>query len=424
MLLRGMHSVRMCLVPLAVIVPLVGGVVVIAVALSSCRSSRQDEVPVTLVGVPMIRVRLTASPVKTAALSTTGGYSLCVDGRAVLVSDGALQPTEVKRSPGVWLAGNLVTRGSRALLEPVGRSLVRFDGTTYRGKLHLLPADGGFHVVNHVDLESYLAGVLARELYVSWSLQTYRALAVAARTYALYKKSLFGPGRDYDVLAGVSDQVYGGLAAETDKSWDAVRSTRGWVLAYGPEGNERIFLTQYSSSNGGYVNGAEVIRAAPDIPPLRGGQKDPDGPFSPTFRWGPVRISKADLLKAVAASYSGVRDWKVIKEIRVARRTSYGRAVWLDIVGKKDGQTLRIRAEDLRLCLLRVRKQVPAAGSMRSMNCRMRDLGDAVEFYDGRGFGHGVGLSQWGAEAKAQRGWSAGKILEFYYPGAKLFRAY
>ena len=74
--------------------------------------------------------------------------------------------------------------------------------------------------------------------------------------------------------------------------------------------------------------------------------------------------------------------------------------------------------------MLRSRRHMPAAGRLYSMNCKMRDLGDAIEFHDGRGFGHGVGLSQWGAEDKARRGWTAEKILEFYYPGAGIFRAY
>ena len=58
------------------------------------------------------------------------------------------------------------------------------------------------------------------------------------------------------------------------------------------------------------------------------------------------------------------------------------------------------------------------------MNCKVRDLGDRFEFYDGKGFGHGVGLSQWGAQARAKKGQPAEAILEFYYPGAKIYRAY
>ena len=72
-------------------------------------------------------------------------------------------------------------------------------------------------------------------------------------------------------------QVYEGMPAETNRSWTAVRDTHAEVLAYGPPGSERIFLTQFSACNGGYVNGAHVIRSVKDsekIPPLLGGQRD------------------------------------------------------------------------------------------------------------------------------------------------------
>jgi SpoIID/LytB domain protein len=117
-----------------------------------------------------------------------------------------------------------------------------------------------------------------------------------------------------------------------------------------------IFMAQYSAYNGGIVSGAPVIREAPAIPPLIG------------------------------------------------------------------GQSVRVRAEDLRLAL--VRSGARGAKGLYSMNCAIRDAGDAVVFCDGRGFGHGVGLSQWGAQDKAARGWPAEKILGFYYPGATLYRAY
>ena len=109
------------------------------------------------------------------------------------------------------------------------------------------------------------------------------------------------------------------------------------------------------------------------------------------------------------------------ERIRVVSSTDYGRAVWVD-VADHGGRSIRIRAEDIRLALIRTK--TPAARGLYSMNCRIRDLGDKFEFYDGRGFGHGVGLCQWGAQGKAAAGWSAERILGFYYPGARFYRAY
>jgi len=409
------------LLPL-VILALAG--VLVAGSLSSCgqEGPQVPHRPGRLEGVPIIRVRL-AGPVEGATLSTTGPYVLRVDARSVGQSRGRLAPVRVVREGDAWRFNNLHCSGIAASLEPADdRSFVQFEGMSYRGSLRLVPAaGGGMLVINHLDMESYLAGVLARELYPHWDLETYRALAVAARTFALYHMKTVSPASPYDVGAGQAHQVYGGLAAETERAWAAVGSTHGRVLVHGPPEAEKIFMAQYSACNGGYVNGAWVIRPAQDIPPLAGGQKDDDGRSCPRFLWGPVSIPKSDVHRALAAAYESAATLRGVHDIRVVEQTSYGRPVWLDV--RDDlGHSVRIRAEDLRLAILR--SDVPGGGRLYSMNCKIRVLPDAIEFYDGRGFGHGVGLSQWGAQDKASRGWNARQILEFYYPGASIVPAY
>lgn len=374
---------------------------------------------------PPVRVLLTATPLESVTLATTGGYRLEGDGTALGRSGGPLPESRVVRSRGVWRISELTSRADELVLETRGHSYVRFGETLYRGSVRLAPrGKDRFVVINHVDMENYLAGVLAKELYPRWAPETYRAQAVAARTFAFFHMKAAGPGRDYDLGSSTSWQVYGGFTAETDRSSAAARETRGQVLAYGPEGDERVFLAQYSACNGGYVNGADVIRKARDIRALAGGQEDKDGRSCPKFRWDPVRIDKEDVYKALCLSYSGAKDLGGVKKILVVSETPYGRAIWLDVVGPNPTPPLRIRAEDLRLALLRSRDDIPAARKLYSMNCRIRDRGTLFEFHEGRGFGHGVGLSQWGAEDKARRGWTATQILDFYYPGAKIFRVY
>jgi len=239
----------------------------------------------------------------------------------------------------------------------------------------------------------------------------------------MYHKLTFGESHDYDLGSTQSAQVYGGFSAETPKAWRAVRSTHGRVLTFGAEGDERVFMAQYSSCCGGRVNGAAVIRDAPDIEPLRGGQQCTDCMASGRYRWAPVRISKSALHAALGRSYQAAAALAGVKELRVVETTSYGRIVWVDVVSTRPDQTpVRLRAEDIRLSLLRA--SAPGADKLYSMNCRLRDVGDEIEFYDGRGFGHGVGLCQWGAQGKAAKGATGEEILSFYYPGAKIFRAY
>jgi len=395
--------------------------------LASCvgpRPAPSRQRPLTYREVPDIRVLITPRPLERATLSTAAGHRLRVDGKTLTEGEGPLDETAVTRIGGTWRFNLLSADGRQVTLRPARGSIARVGSAGYRGRLRLLPVgQTRFIIINDLDMESYLAGVLARELYPTWSLETYRALAVAARTFALYHKLTFGESHEYDLGSTQSAQVYGGFSAETPKAWRAVRSTHGRVLTFGPEGDERIFMAQYSSCCGGWVNGAAVIRDAPDIEPLRGGQRCTDCAASARYRWDPVRISKSALHEALGRSYEAVAALAGVKELRVVQTTSYGRIVWVDVVSTQaDQPPVRLRAEDVRLSLLRA--SAPGADKLYSMNCRLRDLGSEIEFYDGRGFGHGVGLCQWGAQGKALRGATAEEILSFYYPGAKIFRAY
>jgi stage II sporulation protein D len=328
--------------------------------------------------------------------------------------------TTVTRSQGHWHFNALDVQGREATLEATG-GLLRVGPTYYRGRVRLIADGDQFTLVNHVDLESYLAGVLPKELYAYWSPATYRALAVAARTFALYHVKTAGLGKDYDLGDDQASQVYGGASAETERAWQAVRATHGQVLTFGPVGQERIFMAQYSASCGGTVNPAFAIRDAPNIQPLAGGQRCDDCRYCPRYRWGPVRLDKAEIYRAAAAVYPAVAKLGEVDAVKVVSVTADGRPVWVDLVGA-GGKSARLRAEDLRLAIVRAGGR--AGRQLNSMNCRIVDAGKAVEFVDGQGFGHGVGLCQWGAQGKAEQGWTAEQILEFYYPGARVLPAY
>jgi stage II sporulation protein D len=405
-----------------------------ALSLSSCSDGNiplvsspappPPETPRRLAGLPTVRVKI-GGPTASAAVSASGPYRLLVDGKQISESGRPLAETVISRSGGRFQIGARVDQATVVDLVPLDSSIyVSTGGTTYRGLLRLIAQDdSSFIIVNHVDLESYLAGVLPKELYPSWSPQTYHALAVAARTFAYYNIKTIGPRSDFDLGAGEASQMYGGFSAETAKSWQAVRDTHGQIMVIIDDGKERLFLAQYSSACGGVVNGAYVIRNAPRNAALDGGQVCNDCSAAPRYRWSPVTISKADIHSAVLAAYpqqAGVLGGGV-KGIRIYDQTPWGRAVWLDLIGAS-GQPLRLRAEDLRLALLR--GPSPEGRNLFSMNCTIRDAGNYIEFSGGHGYGHGVGLCQWGAEGKARAGWEWKKILGFYYPHSRLMTLY
>ena len=390
------------------------------------------EAPMRLQDVPTIRVLVASG--RRIRLATSGPYALLVDGREVARSMDPLPEGFLSRNKNVWSihaasyparALTVVTidqPGRRAFAAVgAGRSCVRVGSTSYRGNVVFHPDRGdGMLAVNHVNLESYLAGVLACELGARWHVRTYQAQAIAARTYALYEMAAAGR-RPYHLRDDQSSQVYRGFSAETDKSWRAVRSTRGIVLAAGAEGQEEIFRAHYSSCCGGSANSVYVLYGPPVTSgPLAGGRSCDECSRCPRYRWPPVTVAKGVIHRALLRQYPQLAELRAVKTVEVVEEVK-GRPVWVDVVGL-GGRKARIRADDLRLSLLR--DGDASAQRLYSMNCRIRDAGRTIVFEQGSGFGHGVGLCQWGAQGKAEQGAAPQQILADYYPTAKLFRAY
>ena len=291
--------------------------------------------------------------------------------------------------------------------EPVGASWradgagpLRVDGRAYRGAIEVLRTSEGLAVVNELPLERYLAGTLSREMYADWPREALRAQAVVARTYALYRRDRRGRAT-YDLDAGTSSQVYGGVAAETPAVWRAVGDTRGEVLVYR---GEAIFAAYHSTSGGRTASSEEVW--GQKLPYLRSveveGEED-----SPDAYWR-VRVSRTTLGRALDRLGLDVGS---LRDVRVVERSESGRARWLRVEGSEG--TARVEGRRLRSAL--------GEGKVKSTKFEIRSVADGFLIV-GSGRGHGVGMSQWGARALAQRGKGYRKILSTFYPGAKLVR--
>ena len=394
-------------------------------AVSCYQCSRTPE-PIMPAGVPIVRVLIAnVGAGESISVSTTGPYEIHVGGSVVARSMASLGEGKLSRRSGRWSLQAAEYSADELTVVAVGQSCVRVGAGAYRSKVVFTTGpNGGILAVNHLDMESYLTGVLARELYQSWHIRAYQAQAIAARTYAFYEMGTFGRTHCYDLRADQSSQVYGGFQAETDKARRAVEATRGIVLATGPEGHEKVFKAYYSSCCGGTTNSAYVLSGPPvTTGPLAGGQKCDDCKACSRYRWPAVTAPKDIVYRALCRQYRQVADLGGLKTIEVVEEAgagdSFSRPVWINVVGT-NGRKVRIRADDLRISLLRDGQ----TQGLYSMNCRIRDDGDAIVFDRGRGFGHGVGLCQWGTQGKALRGCSVQEILQAYYPGAKLFRAY
>jgi stage II sporulation protein D len=282
-----------------------------------------------------------------------------------------------------------------------------------------------FDVVNHVPLEDYLPGVLDRELFSHWHPQTYEALSVAARSYAMIQIRKAG-NRHYDLESTTKSQVYAGVTGN-GRAIDAARATRGLVLTW--EG--RVFPAFYSSCCGGAgQDGPAVMADSPVIPPLMGRTRHDCCNSSPHFRWGPIVRNRQSLSQRIAAWGRTNRHPSehvgTIAHIAIGARNRAGRPTRF-IITSVSGKTFELGAEEFRFACNNVGQglsPLPATGILKSSFVEVRVAGDDVWLTDGRGFGHGVGLCQFGAQSLAQRGQGWQAILDYYYPGAEIDRAY
>ena len=307
------------------------------------------------------------------------------------------------------------------------RGAVRVNGRSYRGVAEVLRDRTGLTVVNRLGLESYLLGVVSAEMgrRTSSELAAVQAQAIVSRTYALRNLRRWR-AEGFDLRATVTDQVYGGVAAETPESREAVASTRGRVLTYKGAPIEALY---YSTCGGRTAEGFEVFRGAAR-PYLRSiPDQAPNGaPYcsiSPRFRWHEewtgelLRATlQRNLPQEVGITAEQIRE---VTDIRVTRSTPSGRADQITI--GLGGSEIRVEGTAIRRVLR------PAGGQLLRSNAftlRVTGAGLGVTRLaaDGMGAGHGVGLCQWGAVGRARAGQGYQQILASYYPGTTLERRY
>lgn len=301
-------------------------------------------------------------------------------------------------------------------------------GWEIAGRLALVPKDetseGVFDVIEHVGTEVYLAGVLAAELPWDWSLEAQKAQAVAARSYALHERQRrMGRGLHFDVESDTRSQAYSGLRTH-DRARQAVRETGGLVLM---EGNA-IVRAYYSSTCGGRQQNARHIWpirgewAVNLAPAINAGVTCNDCNASPRHRWTVTR-TRAQLREALRA-YGTRHGFSIanigpLKSVTVTERATNGRPITYTITDEAN-KSFTLTAEHLRqaantgLTPEQLRQQRVPSGDLE-----IKITGEQATI-TGQGFGHGVGLCQYGAEGKAQRGLGWQTILRDYYPTAHI----
>ncbi len=273
---------------------------------------------------------------------------------------------------------------------------LRINGREYPAPLDLVRNGDGIAVVNELALEEYLPGVLLAEAGEKFPKEALRAQAVVARTYAAHQR-LISAGKPYNILASTAHQQYAGRVPPTSPVWDAVRETTGQVLLWEGE----VFPAFYHTESGGYTEDPRTVFAARNMPGLKP-VVCPYSTGSPHYYWNlDIRLSTI----GESLRRGGV-DVGEIRRVAVAERTPSLRAATVTVSGTRG--SAQLRGNDFRRML--------GYDTFKSTLFAVAVDGDVARF-SGRGYGHGVGMCQWGAKGMAERGFSARQILEFYYPG-------
>jgi stage II sporulation protein D len=269
------------------------------------------------------------------------------------------------------------------------------------GLIQLIRRGKGVLVINQVDLEEYVKGVVPAEVNAAWHPEMLKVQAVAARTYALYQHML-SASRDYDVAATIQDQVYRGRQGMDTRVVQAVESTRGLVVTH----HGAPIYAAFSSTAAGITEDAVIVWSK-DLPYLKG----VECPFdleSPYYQWK-ASFKIETLEKNLRTLGFTVGTIATMTPLTYSRA---GRVATLRILHSKG--ELILRGEELRKAV--------GYTVVPSTQFTIESFGQEVTL-SGYGAGHAVGLCQWGAKELAELGYSFSSILRYYYPGTELQHA-
>jgi stage II sporulation protein D len=387
----------------------------------------------------LVSILLQSSAPDSNRLGSTGDWEVFSEGGAREIarfrSDQALTPfvryiyqdcniaghcTPVPTGPDVW------SNKPPFVIRPINRdAFLTWNGKRFRGELLLVRTDSTPLVINRLTMDSYLRGVVPLEIgnRTAAEFAAVQAQAVAARTYAY---NHLNSGRAFDMYSTVQDQVYGGVDAEKPQSDSAIITTADVVVLY----NGQPISTPYHSTCGGSTAAVtEVWYNQSDEPYLRpvsdkipGSDKFYCDP-SPRFSW--TQNYDAAALKAVMekylAGYTNAPKSNLgrITDIREQGRTASGRIAALAV--QTESGTYTLRGNDIRFVLRDPKGTILNSTYFNFEQSKSNGEVSALSI-DGRGYGHGIGMCQWGAIGRARAGQDFRTILETYYPGTTIGR--
>ncbi len=334
--------------------------------------------------------------VSSVEITSRGDYTIWSgdDGQKLKsIRSGVL--TRFRLNSGDWQYSSERAACNKILISTDRGTPLTINDKTYRGQIQLVRDNGGFTAVNILSLEEYLYSVVPKEVSKEWPMEALKAQSVAARTYAMSRMNSRN-NHDFDMVCTQMDQVYGGYESERERTTRAVDDTRGEILVFDGE----PIICYFHANSGGVTEDSyqafgirrAYLRATPD----------PYSKNTPGYRWS-LRISAKELQRRLIAKGYGVGS---ISSVIISDKSPSGRVKRVKIFHARgvtdiEGNAFRWKVDST---------------MMRSTLFGVRKDGNYFIF-EGYGYGHGVGMSQWGCYSQARQGKDYKNILGFYYPG-------
>ncbi|MBZ0200242.1 MAG: SpoIID/LytB domain-containing protein [Ignavibacteriaceae bacterium] len=389
--------------------------------LGGCASSKKfssDNGTVWGKSTSTIRVNLFNSNLE-YSLTAVGSMLLVVDNKkeAIINKNNVLNFSAEGEKVALTIKGKNYIGSEIRLLEANDGQNLFIDGKQLTGYVKVLSSGGKIYFVNVLPFEEYLKGVVPAEMPVGQGTENFEALkamAICARTYAVIKMN--NHAAIFDLYDSVSDQVYGGVNRGNEVSDRAVIETAGMILTY--NGNPATTL-YYSTCGGRTEDGKNVFESA-DYPYLV--SHDDSSPaycsVSPRFEWE-ENYSGDELIKRLTAANLLDAGVNTLKDLLVVSRFESGRVNQLDfrIEGADDSERV------VSIYGNRIRGIIRNSDNSAMLNSNWFDVVKTDEgnfILKGKGYGHGVGVCQYGAMTQSKLGKKYRQILNFYYPGTSL----
>lgn len=414
-----------------------------------------------------IRIGLLSNQKKLSISADTSFDMLHAETGQVLAHFNANQTADIiVKGKTLIMNGQQITGGNIRFLQFKNgqKKDIKVNGKKYRGdiSIHMTHGKAGLTVVNTLPIEHYLYGVIAKEMSPSWHMEAVKAQTVAARSYVLYNVNKHQDD-EYDVCATNHCQVYGGRESEAPQVIKAVNDTAGQVLMY----QGKLIPANFHSSSGGYTENSENVWGT--YQPYLRGVVDYDQ-NSPQYKWEKT-ITVIQLQEALDRAGYPIGVLKMIELVPLTRsfvdtpeRGVSGRVKIIGFIGSKgnaklSGEQLR-NILNLKSTLFDLNVMLPVAPvpefeitknmgdfdrkkieinlpaqSEKNFLTKKKDLypmsgrpGESI-LISGFGWGHGLGLSQWGAKAMAEQGPQGDatyykEILKHYYQGTTIKKVF